>query len=198
VRFCLPLMAIVVIGGCSPEPVVVDNGPQISRAYAAAGFDGVALNTADTVRVTQGEGFQVTASGSKTMLDYLEISSISNVLVIERKRGNNLVANGKGIIITVKMPMIQRAVIEGSGDMEITAPATGNFAGAVSGSGNMTITQLRADAASFASTGSGAITAAGTLASAKIAASGSGDVSVRGTDKCAIAKSGSGKVSCGR
>ncbi|MFM9851255.1 MAG: GIN domain-containing protein [Sphingomonadaceae bacterium] len=195
-RHCSGLIAIFAITGCTAAPVVVDNGPQISRAYAAAGFDGVTLTGPDRVKIVEGRGFLVTAKGSKLLLDYLEISVISNVLVIERKQQDGVAVNGKVAEVTVTMPVITRAAVEGSGDMDINAPATGNFTGAVSGSGNMTISALRADAASFASSGSGKITAMGAATSAKIAATGSGDVIVRGAATCVIAKTGSGAVSC--
>lgn len=197
VRAMLSLMSAISVASCSSPPVKVDTGPVISRAYAAAGFDGVSLLASDDVEIKPGVGFLVTATGRKTALDYLEISAISNVLVIERKTPSD-VSIAKGAKITITMPLIQRASIEGSGDMAISAAATGNFQGAVSGSGDLTMTQLRADAATFAASGSGKIMATGRATSAKLSVTGSGNIQIRGTQACTISTRGSGTAICTR
>jgi hypothetical protein len=201
-RFYLPALSLIslsVLTACSAANSAQDNGPKTSRSFAFSGFDSVALEGPDTVRIVEGAAFNIVATGPAKTLEKIEISLEKGGLKIDRKRqsGMSWYSNdSNAVLITITMPSITRAAIGGSGDMDIDAPATGNFEGAIGGSGDMRIAKVASKSIDLSIGGSGNIRAKGSADRGDFSIAGSGDIDASGLTLATVAASiaGSGDI----
>lgn len=172
------LIAVLALSACSESKSAENAGPSGSRSFALSGFDAVSLSGPDNVKIVEGAAFAVTATGPQKILDKLDISVDGTKLKIGRERSANMLnwESGKGVLVTVTMPVIRRAAIGGSGDMTVDAPATGDFEGAIGGSGDLRISKVAATSLSLSIGGSGDIQAAGTTQTGEFSIAGSGNI----------------------
>jgi hypothetical protein len=176
-----------------------DAGPPVTRNFDMRDFDGIALMGSDDVRVVEGDTFAVVATGTAQELDRLDIRVENRTLKIGRKSGNwsaSWSRKRRGIVVTVTMPVIVRAKLAGSGDMDVTSVRNPSFEATVAGSGRLAIGDIQADKADFSLAGSGDISAAGAVKTLDISVAGSGDVDVSAlaSDALSVSVAGSGDV----
>lgn len=173
-------------------------GPVATRSFAVGPFNAVGLEGSDNVRVIRGPATSVTATGSKRVLDLLDIRVERNTLKIDRKsEGMSWSWNSDGgAVITVTMPAITAASVGGSGNMFVDRADGDRFSAAVEGSGNLKIASVSVKRAELAASGSGSLTIAGAATVTAMAADGSGNIDARGlaSEQATIAADGSGDV----
>ena len=204
--FASPFLALALWGVASNALGNRDNGsnrpaptgPATKRSFAVGSFNAVTLDGSDNVRVIRGPAMSVTATGSKRVLDLLDIRVERNTLKIDRKSGRMSWSwnSDGGAVITVTMPAITAASVSGSGDMFVDRADGDSFSGAVEGSGNLKIASVSVKRAQLAAAGSGSLIVAGTTMTAAMAAEGSGNIDAHGlaSNQATITADGSGDV----
>jgi hypothetical protein len=190
----LPIVALAAWG--VSQGVWSETGQRSSRAFPVGSFTAVSLDGSDNVRVIRGPTTTVSATGPQKVLDALNIRVERNTLKIDRKSGWSYSGPSQAAIITVTMPMISAAAVDGSGDLTIEGADGASFSAAVEGSGDLTITKLAVRRVQLAADGSGDLTISGTADEAAMAADSSGDIHAREliSQRAAIAVDGSGTV----
>ena len=180
------------------------NRKVVTRTYALAGFENVALKGSDDVRVIPGSAFAISATGAQAEIDALDIKTDNGTLVIARKNrdsgdwhlsfGNR---HDKGVVVTVTMPLIRSASLAGSGDLSVDTTAEDKFEGSLGGSGDLVVTNFRAAKGVFSVAGSGDLKVIGTAKDATISLAGSGDIDASGlaSETLNVSLTGSGDVS---
>jgi hypothetical protein len=176
-----------------------DAGPSVTRSFDMRDFDGVALMGSDDVRVVKGDTFAVVATGTAQELDRLDIRVENGTLKIGRKNGSwsaSWSRKRQGIVVTVTMPVVARAKLAGSGDMDVATVRNRSFEANVAGSGRLAIGDIQADNAAISLAGSGDIGATGMVKTLDISVAGSGDVdaSALASEALSVSVAGSGDV----
>lgn len=173
-----------------------------TKSFALSGFDQVALRGSDDVNVVIGTGFAITATGPQSALDQLEITVEGGTLKIGRKSRSDWhigwsSKSGKGVKVTVTMPVIRGAKVAGSGDMTVDRAAADDFKASVAGSGNLKIADVKAKAVSLNLAGSGDLEIAGHATTVDISSAGSGNISAKSleAETADVSLAGSGNAS---
>lgn len=185
--FLAPLsLAALTLGACNHDSKAASapasNGPDGSRNFAVANFTGVALKGSDDVVVREGAAFAVTATGPQDQLDKLEITVENGTLSVDRE-GSSWMNNsrGKAVQVTVTMPRLDRALLSGSGTMQVAKASGDSVSASVSGSGDLTIAEVTTKMLDLSVAGSGDLTIAkGVTEKGSYDIAGSGDVSASG------------------
>lgn len=181
------------------------SGDATTRSYAVSGFTGIVAAGSDSVEVTKGDAFAVTATGDSAVLDRLVIRVKDGALEIRRRSGN---WSGTGsATIKVTMPALDSIVAAGSGDVT-TDSLTGDEAEVtVAGSGTVRIDAVAVRQLDITVAGSGTVEATGTAEGigANIAGSGSlaapaltaqrADIDIAGSGSVTMAVTGTADVS---
>lgn len=173
----------------------------VSRTFALADFDQVALRGSDNVHVVVGNSFSVSATGPSDAIDLLEIVVEDGVLKVGRKSASGLRFgwSKKGtqrIRVAVTMPAIRGASLAGSGDMMIDRATADAFKASLAGSGDLKIARLEAKSVGVSVAGPGNIEVAGKVETLDISGAGSGNVAAGGLEAgtARISLAGSGNV----
>jgi Putative auto-transporter adhesin, head GIN domain len=201
-RLLLPVIALSTLSGCSAAfgDATGDTGPRITRSYDLKGFDGVVLAGSDDVRITQGANFAVSANGPEKQLNDLEILVENGVLKISRKKGAGWSMHwgdgDDGVTVSVTLPILHKATIAGSGDMDVSGTAQDQFTGTIAGSGDLKISNANAATTTLTLAGSGDLAVSGKTKTLSVSLAGSGDVHAGGlsAETASISGAGSGDV----
>jgi len=182
------VLALSLATALSAAPAHADD-----RRFDVGRFSAIELSASDQVRVVPGD-IAVTASGDPKALAALQIEVRDDTLHVDRRPGS---WRDRGAIVTVSVPALRAASIQGSGGIRIAAVTGPRFAGSVSGSGTLSLPRLDASRVSLEVGGSGSIVAVGTADMAAIQVGGSGNVDARGlrTRDLTVGVGGSGDVS---
>lgn len=194
-RLAFSLLAIT-LSGCHGNASAAEPG-LIERRFPVAGpVHAVDLRGSDDVRVVHGAPLSVVASGPREVLDRLDIHTREGRLIVDR---HGPYVSTRGAVVTVTLPAIDAAAVDGSGDIAIDRANGPRFAGAIGGSGDMTIGSLAVGTAAFDLSGSGDLKAAGRVQSLTVSVSGSGDAALHGLsmDRATLALNGSGDIDTG-
>lgn len=194
-RLVLALAALTGLAACHANADATPADTE-TRGFPVTGpIHAVDLRGSDDVHVVPGP-LSVRASGPRDVLDHLDIHVDNGRLVVQR-RGTTY--STRGAKVTVTVPAIDAAALDGSGELVIDRVAGQHFAGALGGSGDLTIGALTVAEAAFDIRGSGDVRATGQVRSLTVAASGSGDIELDKlrTDRATLAVHGSGGVSLG-
>jgi hypothetical protein len=165
-----------------------------SRTFPVRDFTAVVLEGPDEVEVRTGSDFAVTATGDRKALDALEIQRDGASLRIARKVEGWKWPLRSTATITVEMPAIRAASVDGSG--MLTLDRAEDFAGRATGSGALTIGMLEGRQASLANRGSGTIAAAGAVDMLAVELKGAGKIvapQLR-AERAAVVVQGSGAI----
>jgi hypothetical protein len=114
-------------------------GPEISKNFEVASFEGVSLSSSFDVSIEYGQQQQVTITGSEEFFEKLNVEVHNGVLFLGMKKGKHKKLNIKATIV---IPYLNFGEVLGSGDMVIA-----NFSNLadlklhLSGSGNITATK---------------------------------------------------------
>lgn len=140
-------------------------------------FDRVNLKGSMDVEVKVGEAISVRVVADEDRIDDIETFVENGTLVIRTKRGVRWSWGSSGrSVVYVTVPELSAAVLQGSGDMEVTGPEAGSFDLTLQGSGDLSV-----DAAKFGSVevlvqGSGDIKLDGNCDALTATVQGSGDI----------------------
>lgn len=199
-RTFAPLVLIALTAACTASAEdATPSGDVQNRTFDVSGFDRVALEGSDSVKVMTGGAFAVRATGDRVLLDQLDIRVEGGKLRIGRKRDRSFNWNRGGAAIAVTLPALAGASVSGSGDMTVDAVKTSRFGGSVSGSGDLDIAALEAEQADLSVAGSGDLSVAGSARALKLSVAGSGDIKGNGlaSETAKISVAGSGNVAAG-
>ncbi|WP_380875638.1 DUF2807 domain-containing protein [Sphingomonas sp. DBB INV C78] len=177
-----------------------ESGVKGSRDFALSGFDKVDLRGPDDVTVRVGPAASVRAEGDTAILDRLEITVVGNELRVSRKKNQSNWNGTRGTAkVTVTLPVLTGASIDGSGDMTVDRVKAASFDGSVAGSGNLSVAALEAQAADLSIAGSGNITVAGHTQKVSGSIAGSGNIEAAGlqSDTASLSVMGSGNINVG-
>jgi Putative auto-transporter adhesin, head GIN domain len=200
-RVLLPLIALSSLSGCSAAMggPSTENGPSITRRYDLKDFDGVVLAGSDDVRITQGPNFAVSASGAAKQLDELELKVENGTLKVGRKRHTGwsmLWGDDDGVTVSVTLPLLHKATLAGSGNMDVSGTAADQFSGTIAGSGDLNIANASATNTTLTLAGSGDLAARGQAKTLNVSLAGSGDIHAGdlSAETATISGAGSGDV----
>jgi Putative auto-transporter adhesin, head GIN domain len=170
-------------------------GPGGSRNFDASGFDKVKLAGSDDVRVVIGPTFAVSATGPQKILDALDIRVEGGTLKVSRETRMWSFTRGSAVV-TVTMPAIKGASLEGSGNLDVAQAKGAAFEASLGGSGNLSVGRVAVDALNINLAGSGDVKIAGSTKAIDVSLAGSGDVDASETaaEQASISIAGSGNV----
>lgn len=217
----LPLLLLAACNANRGEAIEL-SGKNVSKAFAASAFDKVSLEGSDNVVVRVGPAASVRAEGDSAIIDRLDIRVEGGELKIGRKGRGNWFSSGKrrgSATVTVTVPQLAGASVEGSGNMSVDRVTGARFEVAVAGSGDLKVGSVETRAleaavagsgdldlervatgpVKFAIAGSGGLSAAGTADVVEVSIAGSGDVEAASLTaaRSKIAIAGSGNVTLG-
>ncbi len=151
----------------------------------------------DVVVIYDKAATSLSVEADENLQQYIKTYTQKNSLVIESDRERCL-SSVTPIKITVKCPVLERAVLSGSGSLDVYNFSLGNFSATVSGSGDMELNDLviTSDIECNIS-GSGDLNLDGKGNSAVYTLTGSGDLDADRfkVDECSVTLSGSGDIS---
>lgn len=190
------------LAACGEARGEEQGGPAVSRDYAVAGFDRIAVAGPYDVVVTTGSGPGVSATGGQRDIERMVVEVEGRTLKIHPKKRGGLNFGGwsKGDVVrlAVSVPSLAAAEIAGSGNVAVDKVTGDRFDGAVAGSGDLRIGQMTVGQAKMGIAGSGNISAGGGRArSAAYEIAGSGDIDAGAlvSETASVSIAGSGKVS---
>lgn len=180
------------LSGCSESGAQSMVGTRAATADLSDLRDFASVEAAgpDTVIVTVGPAFNVTAQGDPEALNRIEIGVKDGVLHIGRRPrvGGMDRQPDKGATIRVAMPALASASLAGSGDMTVDKAQGDTLDLSLTGSGNLAVATAKVRTLKAGVTGSGDMRIGGTAGTASLSATGSG-----GIDAAAL-KAGSGDI----
>jgi hypothetical protein len=171
------------------------NGTRASEHRQVSNFTAIQLNGSGKVNIVKGQPLSVTVTDDGNLLPYIETRVEHNELTIGYK-SNAHVRHGN-LVVTIVMPEVNGAILEGSGDFTITGDfvTAGTFNTRISGSGSIAINGRTANHLDAEINGSGKIRASGLqVNTAKVTISGSGNAEVRVNDQLEARIYGSGHI----
>ena len=207
-RSAILVLSVLALAACSRdagahegdrEGVASSTGTATARNYQVEDFQKIALRGPHDVNVTVGAAASVRAEGDAEAIGELEISVENGRLIIGGKRHKDgwfsrSDKRQKKVTVTVTVPSLAAASVEGSGDIRIDKVQGEAFEGEIAGSGDLEIGDLQVKRTEFSIAGSGGIRAKGATDSSEVSIAGSGDVDVSGlqakTAEISIAGSG--------
>ena len=206
-RSAILVLSVLALAACSRnadanegdrEGVAPSSGSATARNYQVEDFQKIAVRGPHDVNVTVGGAASVRAEGSAEAMEKLEIRVENGRLIIGAKRKKDgwfdRSTNRDKVVVTVTVPALAAASVEGSGDIRIDKVQGEAFEGEIAGSGDLEIGDVRVKRTEFSIAGSGEIRAKGATESSEVSIAGSGDVDVSGlqarTAEISIAGSG--------
>ena len=206
-RSAVLVMSVLALAACSRggahegdrEGAAPSSGSATARNYQVDDFQKIVVEGPHDVNVTVGGATSVHAEGSAEAMEKLEIRVENGRLVIggkkdKRNRWFNHTTDKDKVVVTVTVPALAGASVEGSGDIKVDKVQGDAFEGEIAGSGDLDIGDVRVKRAEFSIAGSGGIRAKGATDSSEVSIAGSGDIDVSGlqakTAEISIAGSG--------
>ena len=171
---------------------------------------------------TQTSGKQlIEVYGSDNLVDLMDVKVDGNTLIVSHKRGYSFtIGKGAKLELRITAPMVESAVLNGSGDIEfkngidvsgninICLNGSGDIEAdrvkcnvletAVNGSGDIELNHIKAASVSASVNGSGDLSLKGQCLAAELSVNGSGDLSASAleADEVRASVHGSGDVTC--
>ncbi len=195
-RAALGLIVPAFLAACSGSVAAPGGGVVTTRTFPVGGFDAVALQGADNVKVVTGPTVGVVASGPSEQIDKLDIRVEGAALKVGRKREYWSMNWGKGVTVTVMTPDIVKAAVAGSGNMSVDRVRGDKFEGAIGGSGDLDLADVQVASVTLSLAGSGDVRVTGTAQSAALSVAGSGNIDAAklASQTADISIAGSGNV----
>ena len=206
-RSAILVLSVLALAACSRnadaheggrEGVAPSSGSATARNYQVEDFQKITVEGPHDVNVTVGSAASVRAEGSAEAMEKLEIRVENGRLIVGGKRKKDgwfrHSTSKDKVVVTVTVPSLAAASVEGSGDIRIDKVQGEAFEGKIAGSGDLEIGDVRVKRSEFSIAGSGEIRAKGAAESSEVSIAGSGDVDVSGlqarTAEISIAGSG--------
>ncbi|MBO9581936.1 MAG: DUF2807 domain-containing protein [Sphingobium sp.] len=160
-------------------------------------FDGIKLDGPDTVVVTSGPDFSVSAEGDPQAVKHVSLAVHDGVLRVQRRKINGWWGSGgHAVTIRVTMPNLSRVWITGSGDLQAKTIDSREFAARLDGSGGLKVANVRSNAVRLSLNGSGTMELSGQTGEVSAVLVGSGGVQAAGLEArtADISVTGSGEI----
>ena len=219
ISIVLGLMAssVLFLGSCNKDSMCVSGeGNMETRTISVVSFTEIDLQEAATVRIHQGNEYDVEVTGPSNVIDILETDVSGNRWEIEF---NKNCVNDYDLIIDITIPILEEVVLSGSGNvwiddfeannqLRLTISGSGDidvngftnlesFSGLISGSGNVTMYKMipSVNNSNLQISGSGNIrTFHMNAQNTDILVSGSGNIETTTQSNLEVRISGSGNV----
>ena len=157
-----------------------EEGASASRDFPLTGFDQITATGPVDVEIHTGAPFQVKADGAPEALDRLSLRVAGGKLTIGNRPGSFLLSmfghRASRVHVSVTMPVIRVANLQGAGDIRVDRAAGDRFESAIAGAGHVRVGALQTDTARLALAGAGGFEAAGAVRRLEISMSGAGNV----------------------
>ena len=175
-----------------------EKGQAVASTWTATDrFSTLTLASGDSLRVQQGERWQIRASGSPAVLADLRFLVEDGKIVIGRRnlRGKHRSGTAR---ITVTAPSLTGITLAGSGDVSVDQLTGAAASVTLAGSGTLGIANLQVDRLTSQIAGSGELIVSGHAQDTRLAIAGSGDLSGEhltvGDAKITVAGSGDARL----
>jgi hypothetical protein len=172
--------------------------PATERSYPVSDFHAVENRTPFDVTIRRGD-FSVRAEGVPAEMDQLVVHVVRGALRIELapdKRGDSRFGAHPVTHLTVTLPALDAAALDGSGRIDIDRIDANQASLALNGSGDLTVGTIASREVALALRGSGNIEAHGQAEKLSAALQGSGSIKATSlaTRDLAIESQGSGRI----
>lgn len=171
----LPLMSLWVIAailtgsigfGIAPNIWEIterlDHGPQITQAYdEVVSFERIALSGSHNVSITQGDTYQVSATGPQGRINDIDFAVDNGTLVITRPEFC-LFCNQRAVSISITTPSVESIRLSGSLDMTIDGFTQEQISLSLAGASTASITALDSDTVDLSLSGASRAALSGT------------------------------------
>lgn len=178
-----------------------DGGPATARNFPVGAFSKLEVAGPFDVDVTTGGQPGVRVNGPSKLVEKMVVEVQADTLVIRPEKRTGWFSrgfrwSGGKAQVAVSVPMLTRASIAGSGDIDINRIAGQSFSGEIAGSGNMRVADLRVESLRFGIAGSGKLAAVGQARQAHYEIAGSGDIQADrvASEELKVEIAGSGNV----
>lgn len=172
------------------------DGDLVSENRSVAEFSGVNNSSPFDVRVIQDAETSIIVEADENLQQYIKTYVRGNTLIVESERDRCLDSRNR-LVIEVRCPFIDRAILAGSGELQLYNFRSDYFIASLSGSGDLELNDLivRNDI-ELSSSGSGDITIDGKAINGTYVLSGSGDIDADRfrVDDCTVTLGGSGSM----
>lgn len=171
----LAITMLFIFTGCGKDLICIKgSGELVTREIPMDAFDGINLEIAADVEITQGETQHVEITAQEDILNNLKLDVKHGIWDIDNQK---CMTTHKPITIRITVPTLTQVHICGSGDVWTNGAFTGlsDLDLEISGSGNMDM-EVEASELKTGITGSGNITLYGVAESNDLTITGSGDI----------------------
>ena len=184
----------VLMSSCSKE-MITGSGTTGTRALSVPAFSSVESHYDISATISYGAAQDISVSVYDNLLDQLDIKVEQGVLKLKYNTQYNHIRNSN-VKATIRIPSISRAIIHGSGNIQVSDFADGDaFNAVIHGSGNINVSNSRYQSAVIDIHGSGNVHARGLSAKqAQANIYGSGDTRISVQEKLTARIYGSGDL----
>ncbi|MEW5248510.1 GIN domain-containing protein [Microbulbifer sp. 2201CG32-9] len=175
------VVALAVASGVLSAACLAED--ETTRKFPLQGFERVVLEGASSLEITQGDNFEVVATGPAEAIQYAHAEVRGDTLELgvtsKRKRffGVLTVIDDHKVEFKVTLPQISAILVSGPGEARADTIESKELELRVTGSGDLEVDKLAAESLLAAITGSGDLTLGTVLAvSGETAITGSGDL----------------------
>ena len=173
---------------------VTGNGQVTSQQRSSGNFNSVEASGSVTVRIRQASTYSVRLETDENLMQYIEVFTSGNKLVIRSREGYNLHPS-RDVIAYISAPSFREIDVSGASDIIGEGLITGSesLSMSVSGSGNIDL-ELQVPSVSTSVSGSGTVILKGSASNFDASINGSGEVRCFDlqTDNSKLSISGSG------
>jgi len=192
----LSLLFVFVVGliSCNKD-MIKGKGSISTRPLQLNNVTGVESHYDIKAVISYGQTQEISVYGYDNLLDILDFKVENGVLKLKYNTNYNTIRNGN-VVAYIKMPVLNKLVIHGSKNIEVSGFANGNSLNAtIHGSGNILVDNANYQAAILLMHGSGNIEAQGLVAKeAEATSHGSGHINISVADKLKANIFGSGNI----
>lgn len=176
--FCV-ILSFLAFSSCRK---IVGKGPVVTETRQIASFDGLIVKLDADTYFKQDSIYKLELHGQENILDEIKTDIINNNLQIRFRNSNTRIRTNDGLKIYVSGPNVRSFTVDGSGNLEATAPFTpANLNLHMKGSGHIKVNDVTTTEVNAEIDGSGHITiGSGTANNANAEISGSGLLDVSG------------------
>lgn len=177
-------------------PCLEGNGKLTIESRAVANFSGIYNASEFNISVFYSTQTSLEVEADENLQQYIKTYVTDNSLVVEVD-DNRCLESVNPIQITVRCPSLSRAVLTGSGDVDIYSFSNDYFTATLSGSGDMELNDLIiGNDLQVTNSGSGDLTIDGKAKNSVYVLTGAGDINADRfrVDNCSVTLAGSGKM----
>jgi hypothetical protein len=179
----------------APSGVVTGSGVLVQQDRSVSGFTAVSLVGVGTVRIEEGTQEALTVEAESNLLQYIQTEVQGGVLIIRTAPGVDINPT-QPIQFFVTVVSLNRVVLEGVGDIELSGLSTERLTLELTGVGGIFCTALDAEVLNVRLSGVGDVTVSGQVVRQTATLSGVGNYQARNlaSDRATLQLNGSGSA----